>query len=310
MSQLEAIEYFVWTVEAGSFAAAARRLGVTPSAVSRKVARLEKELGVPLLARTTRSLSLTHDGHAFHARCVRIIEELSEARDALARVRKKPSGLLRIDAPFALGRVVVAPRLTEFFKRYPDIDVALTLRDVLVDPFVEGSDVLIRIGALRDSSLIARRLGESRVVVCGSPAYLRKHGTPKTPADLANHECLAYLGPEGPRSWRFLSGDQLIEVSPKGTLQVNDADVLALHARAGRGLVLLFDFLIAEDLEHGKLVTVLDAYAPPAWPIHAVYPKNRQLVPKVSVLLDFLSEVFGERHSLRKPARPGNKDGR
>ena len=310
MSQLEAIEYFVWTVEAGSFAAAARRLGVTPSAVSRKVARLEEELGVPLLARTTRSLTLTHDGDAFHVRCLRILEELSEARDALARVRKKPSGLLRIEAPLALGRVVIAASLSEFFKRYPDIDVALTLRDVLVDPFVEGSDVLVRIGALRDSSLMARRLGESRVVVCGSPAYLRQHGTPKSPADLTNHQCLAYLGPEGPRSWRFLSGDKLIEISPKGTLQVNDADVLAMHARTGRGLVLLFDFLVAEDIARGKLVTVLDAYAPPAWPIHALYPKNRQLVPKVSVLLDFLSGVFRERRVSGQRARAGNKEAR
>jgi LysR family transcriptional regulator for bpeEF and oprC len=310
MGQLEAIEYFVRTVEAGSFAAAARRLKVTPSAVSRKVARLERELGVPLLARTTRSLSLTHDGEAFHARCQRIVEELTEARDALARVRKKPSGLLRVDAPLTLGRVVLAPGLTEFFKRYPDIEVALTLRDALVDPFVEGIDVLVRIGPLRDSPLIARRLGESRVVLCGSPAYLRKHGTPKTPADLARHECLAYLGPEGPRSWRFFSGDRLFETSPKGTLQVNDADVLALHARAGRGLVFLFDFLIADDLAQGKLVTLLDDYAAPAWPIHALYPKNRQLVPKVSVFLDFLSELFRQKPPFRARPRAGQRDAR
>jgi DNA-binding transcriptional LysR family regulator len=292
MSQLEGIEYFVRTVEAGSFAAAARRLGVTPSAVSRQVAHLEEELGVPLLARTTRSLSLTHDGQAFHARCLRVIEELTEARDALARVRKKPAGVLRVDAPSALGRRVLAARLPEFLERYPDIDVELMLRDQLVDPFVEGSDVLLRIGALRDSALIARRLGESRLVMCGAPSYLKKRGVPKKPADLARHECLSYLRADGRQPWRLRSNDQPLEVFPVGSLQVNDAETLVTHALAGRGLVVVFDFLVAEALRTGQLVAVLARYAPPAWPIHALYPKNRHLVPKVGVFLDFLAKVF------------------
>jgi LysR family transcriptional regulator for bpeEF and oprC len=293
MSQLEGIEYFVRTVEAGSFAAAARRLGVTPSAVSRQVARLEAELGVPLLARTTRSLSLTHDGQAFHARCLRVLEELTEARDALARVRKQPAGVLRVDAPVALGRKLFAPRLPEFLERYPDIDVELTLRDQLIDPFVEGSDVLVRIGARRDSPLIARGLGESRLVMCGAPSYLRKHGTPDRPADLARHQCLSYLRPDGRQSWRLRSGQQLLEIVPLGNLQVNDADVLVTHALAGRGLVVVFDFLVADAIARGQLVAVLEPYAPPPWPIHALYPRNRHLVPKVGAFLDFLGEVFG-----------------
>jgi DNA-binding transcriptional LysR family regulator len=292
MSQLEGIEYFVRTVEAGSFAAAARRLGVTPSAVSRQVAHLEADLGVPLLARTTRSLSLTHDGQAFHARCLRVIEELTEARDALARVRKKPAGVLRVDAPSALGRRVLAARLTEFLERYPDIDVELMLRDQLVDPFVEGSDVLLRIGQLRDSALIARRLGESRLVMCGSPSYLKKRTIPKTPADLARHECLSYLRADGRQPWRLRSNDEPIEVFPIGSLQVNDAETLVTHALAGRGLIVVFDFLVTEALAKGQLVAVLERYAPPAWPIHALYPKNRHLVPKVGVFLDFLAKVF------------------
>lgn len=307
MSQLEGIEYFVRTVEAGSFAAAARRLGVTPSAVSRQVARLEDELGVPLLARTTRSLSLTHDGQAFHARCLRVLEELTEARDALARVRKKPAGVLRVDAPVALGRQVFAPRLPEFLERYPDIDVELTLRDQLIDPFVEGSDVVVRIGALRDSSLIARRLGDSRLVMCGAPSYLRKRGTPTSPADLARHECLSYLRPDGRQSWRLRSGEQLLEIVPLGSLQVNDADVLAAHAVAGRGLVVVFDFLVADAIARGALVAVLEPYAPPAWPIHALYPKNRHLVPKVGAFLDFLGEVVGGARDRRRAARRGDR---
>jgi DNA-binding transcriptional LysR family regulator len=181
---LDGIEIFAIAVDAGSFAAAARRLGVTASAVSRRVANLEEQLGVPLLARTTRSLSLTHDGQSFHERCVRILEELGEARDTLAHVRKRPSGTIRVDASIALGRAMIAPRVPEFLSRYPDISVDLTLRDQFVDPFVEGVDVLLRVGALGDSTLIARRLGESRLVVCGSPAYLKRKGTPKTPREL------------------------------------------------------------------------------------------------------------------------------
>jgi DNA-binding transcriptional LysR family regulator len=305
MSQLEGIEYFVRTVEAGSFAAAARRFGVTPSAVSRQVARLEDDLGVPLLARTTRSLSLTHDGQAFHARCLRVLEELGEARDALARVRKKPAGVLRVDAPVALGRAVFAPRLPEFLERYPDIDVELTLRDQLIDPVVEGSDVLVRIGPPRDSSLIARHLGHSRLVLCGAPSYLRKRGIPNRPADLARHECLSYLRPDGRQCWRFRSGEQLLEIVPLGHLQVNDAGVLATHAVAGRGLVMMFDFLVADAIARGELVAVLEPYAPPPWPIHALYPKNRHLVPKVGAFLDFLGEVFGGTRARRRLTRSG-----
>lgn len=289
LPDLNAVEYFVRAVEAGSFAAAARRFRVTPSAVSRQVARLEMELGVPLLARTTRSLTLTHDGEAFHARCVRILDELTEARDALAHVRKKPAGVLRVDVPISLGRSRVAPRLPEFLARYPDIELELMLRDQLIDPLVEGTDVLLRIGALRDSPLIARRLGEARVMMCASPAYLAKRGAPKSPADLVRHACLGYLGPESRRVWRFREAP---DFPPNGSFHANDAEVILAHVVAGRGIALKFDFLVAPHIARGELVEVLADYAPPAWPIHALYPRNRHLVPKVGVFLDFLSEVF------------------
>lgn len=293
LPDLRGLEYFVRAVEAGSFAAAARRFRVTPSAVSRQVARLEEALGVPLLARTTRSLTLTHDGEAFHARCLRVLEELGEARDALARVRRKPAGVLRVDAPVALGRNVFAACMPEFLARYPDIEVELMLRDQFIDPFVEGIDILVRIGPLRDSSLIARKLGESRLVICGSPAYLKKHGVPKTPADLARHERLGYLGPESRRLWRLKSGDdERVELLPNGSFHSNDSELLLANVLAGRGLAVKFDFLLADAITRGDLVEVLADYALPPWPIHALYPRNRHLVPKVGVFLDFLSAVF------------------
>jgi DNA-binding transcriptional LysR family regulator len=295
MGTLDGIELLALAVEAGSFAAAARRLGVTPSAVSRRIAALERDLGVPLLARTTRSLRLTNDGQAFHERCVRILDELHEARDAMARARKKPAGTLRADVPLALGRAVLTPRLPQFLERYPEIRLDLTLRDQLVDPVAEGLDVVVRMGTLGDSALIARRLGESRVVLCAAPTYLRKHGTPKSPADLARHACLGYLSDGRPRAFRFASDAGVLAVDIAGPCHANDADVLRQLALAGRGIVALFDFILADDLRRGALVPLLPGHPSTLWPIHALYPKNRHLVPKVGVFLEFLAALYRRR---------------
>jgi DNA-binding transcriptional LysR family regulator len=304
MGTFDGIELLTLVVEAGSFAAAARKRGVTPSAVSRRIATLERDLGVPLLARTTRSLRLTQDGQAFHERCVRILEELNEARDAMARARKRPAGLLRVEAPLALGREVIAPRLPPFLERYPEIRLDLTLRDQLVDPIAEGLDLVVRIGTLADSTLIARRLGSSRLVFCASPAYLRRHGTPRTPADLARHQCLGYLTEGRPRPFEFVSqaGVQLVQIA--GPCHANDADVLRQLAVAGRGVVALFDFLVAEDLARGALVTLLADHPSSSWPIHALYPKNRHLVPKVGVFLDFLAGLHRAPRASGSRTRP------
>lgn len=302
MSMVSGIEFFATTVDAGSFASAARRLGVTASAVSRRVARLERELGVPLLARTTRSLSLTNDGRAFYERCVRILEELHEARDAIARASKRPSGVLRVDVPIALGRFVLAPRLPEFLDRYPEIRLELTVRDQYVDPIAEGIDVLLRIGPLGDSTLIARRLGEARIIVAAAPAYLRKRGTPKSPGDLARHECLGYLREGRPDPWRFVSDAGVSLVDIAGRYHANDVDLLLSGALAGKGLVTLFDFIAAEAIQSGALVPVLEGYPLMSRPIHALYPKNRHLLPKVGVFLDFVTEIFQAQRPKRRRA--------
>ncbi len=293
MGALDGIEFLTAAVEAGSFAAAARRLGVTPSAVSRRVAQLERRLGVTLLARTTRSLRLTHDGQAFHERCVRILEELKEARDAIARASKKPSGALRVDAPIALGRAVLAPRLPRFLDRYPEIELFLTLRDQFVDPIAEGLDVLVRIGERGESSLIARRLGESRIVHCASPAYLRKHGAPESFADLATHSCVGYVRDGRPLPFVCRAGEGIQATDVSGRCHVNDASVIQELAVAGKGIAALFDFMVRDALASGALVAVLDSYPTTTWPIHALYPRNRHLLPKVAVFLDFLTRLFG-----------------
>jgi DNA-binding transcriptional LysR family regulator len=298
MSILDGIELFTATVEAGSFAAAARKLRLTPSAVSRRVAALEAELGVPLLTRTTRSLTMTNDGRAFHAHCLRIVEELGEARQALARATTRPAGVLRVDAPVALGRTVVAPALPAFLRRYPDLRLDLTLRDGFIDPVAEGVDVAIRIGRRGESSLVMRRLGESRLRIVGAPAYLRKHGTPRRPEDVTEHRCLGYLREWAPAAFKFGVGARVEVAEIDGPFHTNDAEVLRSAAVAGLGLVVLFDFLARDAIAEGKLVPVLDEFQSWPWPIHALYPRNRHLLPKVSVFIDFVARL------LRAPTTP------
>lgn len=303
MSLLDGIEFLTSTVEHGSFAAAARKLGVTPSAVSRRVALLESELGVRLLQRTTRTLRLTEDGIAFHARCVRVLDELHEARDAIAKTKRKPAGILRVDAPIALGRALLAPALPAFLAKYPEIRLDLTLRDQLVDPIAEGLDVLVRIGDLRDSALIARRLGESGLGAYASPAFVKKHGTPMHPRDLVRFPCLGFLADGRPRPFTLESVDgtsTTVEVG--GQCNATDSDVLVQLALAGRGIAMMFDFLAAPHLAKGHLVPVLPTHASSAWPIHALYPSNRHLLPKVRVFLDFVGVLV--KKSCSRAPRP------
>jgi LysR family transcriptional regulator, regulator for bpeEF and oprC len=295
MSLLDGIQVFSAAVRAGSFAAAARKLRVTPSAVSRRVALLEQELGVALLSRTTRSLRLTDDGQAFHARCLRILEELQEARDAIARVKHGPVGVLRVDAPIAFGRSVLGPRLPTFLLRYPELRVVLTLRDQRVDPVAEGLDVLVRIGPLADSALIARRVGQSRFVYCASPKYIRKHGSPKLPAELPKHRCIGYWREGAPDPYRFVSTSGVEVVDIDGQVHVNDAGVAKQLVLAGQALGGFFDFIVDAELAAGKLRKVLVGREGAAWPLHALYPKNRHLLPKVTAFVDFLAEVCRER---------------
>lgn len=301
MGTLEGIEVLIAAVSAGSFAGAARRLGMTPSAVSRRVALLEEDLGVPLLARTTRSLRLTNDGSVFYERCLRIVEEVGEAREAMARVREKPAGILRVDVPVALGRSVVVPSIPSFSNRYPEIRLDLTLRDRLVDPVAEAIDVLVRIGDLADSSLLARRIGRARMIHVASPAYLRARGRPTTVRELRDHACIGHLRSGQPHPFQFQDGANIIDVAIDGRAHATDADAIRSLAIGGMGIAALFDFMVGEDLGSGKLEAVLVDRTTREWPIHALYVKDRQLVPKVGVFLDWLARAL-ESH-VNEPRR-------
>lgn len=290
--ELAGIEFFVAAVAGGSFAAGAKALGVTASAVSRRVAALEEGFGVQLLARTTRTLRLTSDGAAFYDRCTRILEEMREARDAFARVKRTAAGLLRVEVPLSLGRFVIAPALPRFLSQYPQVRVDLTLRDQLVDPVTEGLDLLVRIGGLSDSSLIAKKLGESRIVHCASPAYLKRHSAPRSPRDLERHARLGYLR-EGRAAPFFLGEtDELQPFPVSGPVNANDSSVLLGLAIAGHGIGAFFDFMAKPAVARGELELVLEDFESTRQPIHALYPPNRHLLPKVRVFIEFLSRVF------------------
>jgi LysR family transcriptional regulator for bpeEF and oprC len=256
---------------------------------------------VPLLGRTTRSLALTLDGRAFHERCLRILEELREAREGLARTGREPAGVLRVDTAIALGHGVIAPRVPAFLQRHPKVRLELTLRDQQIDPAAEGVDVLVRIGELRDSTLLARRLGETRTVLCASPAYLRRRGVPRAPRDLAEHDCVGYLRDGRPADHRFPVGDRFEVVEIAGRFHANDAGLLREAAIAGLGVVALFDFLVIEALARGELVAVLEDHPVLTRAIHALYPRNRQLLPKVQAFLEFLEELFAPHGGHHRP---------
>ena len=289
MGLLEDITCLTTAIETGSFAAAARRLGVTPSAVSRRVSALEEDLGARLLARTTRTLRLTDDGRAFHARCARILEELAEARGALARARERPSGVLRVESATAISRVLLAPRLPAFLAKYPELRLELTARDAFVDLVAEGADVALRIGSLRPANLIAKKLGEAELWYVASPAYLRRRGRPRRVEHLHEHDLLGFLRDGRPDPWRFPGAEGSVEIPAEGCFHSNDFDAMLALVAAGRGIAAGFDFLVADDVRAGRLVRVLDDAVVVRWPLHALYTPNRHLLPKVRVFLDFVA---------------------
>lgn len=307
MDPLQVVPLFVRVVETGNFTKAAKQVGVTPSAASRRVAQLEDHLGVRLFHRTTRQMRLTEDGRAFYDRCARIVSDFDEAIDGLSHARTEARGVLRVDVPRAFGALIVAPALPALLRRHPALQVDLTLRDHLVDPVAEGIDLLLRIGEPRESSLVMRRLGTARQILCASPQYLRKHGTPKSVGELEKHARLGFLRHGLPTAWRF-RGDDGGETSviPNGPLNMGDGELLCDAAVAGLGLVWLIDFIVEGALAEGRLVPLLDDRALVTRPVAALYPPNRHLSPKVRVFMDFFVELFElrERKTSRPPVKP------
>jgi DNA-binding transcriptional LysR family regulator len=287
------LETFVAVVEAGGFSRAAERLETTAGAVSRRIAALEERLGLRLLNRTTRKFSLTEAGEQYFRDVGAILQALTEAEDRISHHAVEPTGSLRVAAPLSFGVRALAPLLPAFAARHPGLRVSLDLDDRLVDLLATGADVALRIGALGDSSLVARRIGEVRRLVCASASYLERRGEPRTPADLARHACLHYSNVGLKEEWTFVGaqGDEVVAVD--GPLCANNGDVLRRAAMGGMGIVSLPDFIVAEDLAAGRLRRVLADYDTRPLPLSALWP-SRQFVPaKVRAFVDFLTESLG-----------------
>jgi DNA-binding transcriptional LysR family regulator len=268
---------------------------MAPSSVSRRIAELEDRLGVRLLRRTTRKLSLTEAGATYYERAQGIVRAVEEANLAVTEQRAAPSGILRMTVPASVARRHLAPAVAAFQMRYPAVRIVMSVTDRLVDLVDEGWDVAIRVGRLEDSSLIARKIGAGRRLVCASPAYLKRAGRPRRPIELSDHACLTFRSHPGSNLWRFRKGDSVSEVRATGPFFADSGGALVAAACAGLGLVLLPVWLLGEELGRGRLEPVLGDYAPdPATtPLHAVYAPGPYVAPKVRAMIDFLIGRFG-----------------
>lgn len=294
MDSLLGMEVFVRVVRTGSFSAAARSLNQTPSAVSKQIGRLEDRLGARLLNRTTRRLGLTEIGAAFHERAQRILSEVEDAEQAVSRLNEAPRGTLRLDVPTSFGRRYIAPLVPGYLTRFPEMRIDMTLNDRYIDPLEEAVDLIVRIGELSDSSLIARRLARNRRVVCGAPGYFVRHGLPERPADLARHNCLVYTYRAARNDWPFVCRERA-DAAPEvvrvaGNLETNNVEALRDAALAELGLGLFPLWLAGPDLAAGRLVRALPSFHVPDSAVHAIYPPGRHLSPKVRSFVDFLAE--------------------
>lgn len=292
MEDLKHMAIFAAVVEGRSFSAAARRLGLSKSVVSKAVSDLERSLGARLLNRTTRAMSLTDAGTILHAHCARVVEELQLARLAVGQLNEAPRGLLRVSASVAFGTLHLAPALPRFLERYPDVRIDMVIGDRIVDLAEEGFDLAIRISREPAQNLVARRLATVNRKIVATPEYFLRHGIPATPEDLSAHNCLTYTHFNPQDTWRMRGPDGDISVPIRGNLRLNDDEALSEAVLGGLGVALLPTFIIGKDIHAGRLQSVLADYVPSERHIHAVYLPNRHVPASVRAFIDFLLERF------------------
>ncbi len=297
MDRIDTMAAFVAACEAESLTAAARRLGLSPSVISRQIASLETRLGARLFHRTTRSLSLTDAGSRYLERARRILADIEEAEQAAQSERTEPKGRLSITAPLIFGRLHVAPLLARFVARHKQVSAELNLSDRFVNLVEEGHDLAIRIGHLPDSQLIARRFGETRRAVVGSPTYLAGAGTPLHPRDLAGFDLIAFTPLSPPHDWHFVEAGADFRISLAPRFVTNSGDTAISLALAGSGLVRVLYYQVRDAIREGSLVEVLAPFAPESLPIHAVYPSARLLPGKVRAFIELVAETADWRLS-------------
>jgi len=297
---LSGIGVLVAVVESGNFARAAETLSITPSGVSRAISRLESRLGVLLLQRTTRSVKLTEEGQQFYAQVMPMLTSMEDAADALSDSPHQVRGRLRVNIDSYFSRLILAPRLPEFFARYPHIKLELITREQWGDLVSDGMDIAVRFGIPQPSSLVARRLLETRVVTVASPDYLRQHGQPTTPEELSQHNCIQFRDPQTARAfdWEFhrnnnAQSQQMLKVQTDGGLLINDAGVLHISCLAGVGIAQMFELGNERQLANGELVDLFPDWPGEVYPLYAFYPSRRFTPAKVRVFIDFCLEIIG-----------------
>lgn len=297
IDQLAALRALRGVVELGSFTAAAESLGVTHTAVSRQIKQLEAMLGAQLLNRNTRRFALTAAGKQYYEASRQILDALDEADRAVGQHQARPSGSLRINAPMAFGTLELAAWLPRFIAQYPGLQVDLVCNDRIVDLIEDGFDVALRLTReLADSTLIARRLASSGLLLAASPVYLQQHGTPSTPDALRQHNCLAYTQAARPHDWTFADVGGIVHtVTVQGNLQANTSIALRAAALAGLGIVNAASFILHDDVQRGALVKLLPAYTQQPRELYALYPQNRHLSPKVRAFVDFAAEHYRQQ---------------
>lgn len=296
MDKFESMRAFTQVVVSGGFAAAARVMGLSRSAVNKLVIGLERELGVQLLHRSTRVVSPTETGLAFYERCVEILASLEEAESSMMQLHGEPRGRLRVNAPMSFGTMHLAPALADFLVQYPALQLQLTLNDRFIDPIEEGFDVTVRIAEPQQTtSLIVHSLAPAPRSLCAAPSYLERHGTPNHPDELQHHSCLRYGQLAVEDQWTLIGSEGEQTISVNGVLCSNNGEVLRDAAVRGLGIALLPTFIAGQELQQGTLRIVLPNYHAPELSISVIYPVNRHLSTKVRLLVDFLQEQFGKQ---------------
>ena len=302
MDQLKQLQTFAAVATRGSLTAAAKAEGVAPAIIGRRLDALESRLGVKLMLRTTRRITLTHEGSAFLEDCQRLLTDLANAEASVSAGGVKASGHLRITAPAGFGRRHVAPLVPRFRERHPEVTISLNLSDRVVDVAGEGYDCAVRVGDLTDSSLVSVRLADNRRLCVASPRYLQRHGRPQTPADLARFDCLALSSDASQtRGWAFTvpgatdgAGRELIHLRSGGPLDCSDGQVLREWCLAGHGIAWRSTWEVESDIAAGRLVSVLDDYAAPPNGIYALFPQRKHLALRVRLWIDFLKHHYGQ----------------
>jgi LysR family transcriptional regulator for bpeEF and oprC len=301
MNKLQAMQVFVRVVETGALTRAADSLQTPKATVTTLIQQLEAELGVKLLNRTTRNLSVTNDGASYYTRCVAILGQIRETEESLGQRHAAPAGQLRVDVPTLMARLVIVPALPSFFTRYPNIHLQLACSERRADLIEEGVDCAVWSGELEDSTLIARRIGQLYFGTCASPAYITAHGQPRHPDELNSHRCIGHFSPRTGKAldWVFAKDGTSIQASPRGHITLDDQNSYVAAAEAGLGIAQIPAFVLKDAMDRGTLALVLADWVPEPTPLNVVYPENRHLSGKIRVFVDWIAELFAEHDGIQ-----------